>query len=119
MQNSKNAQPEGHSVPQSSETAQQILQVGEAAGQLLNSPVYQMAYRQLIDENYQEWLASTPKEERKRESLYHEARGLERITHKLTTAATEAQRILQEQQDKNNPEAQHKEYLNNQGFGLN
>lgn len=95
---------------------QQILATGERASQLLNSPVYNMAYQRLLNDKFQQWLATDPKEERKRESMHAQAKGLIEITELLSGAVQDAQRILSDQQAQNDPNAQHAQYMDAQGF---
>lgn len=102
----------------SSEDAQRVVQIGEHAAQTLNSPVYNLAYQNVMQELTNDWLVSQPKETMKRESLYNQANGLVAVTEKLANAAEEARRLLSEQAVQNDPEAQRAEYLNTQGFGI-
>ena len=99
------------------EQLQQILATGENASQLLNSPVYNMAYQRLLNDKFQQWLATDPKEERKRESMHAQAKGLIEITELLSGAVQDAQRVLADQQAQNDPGAQRAQFLDTQGFG--
>jgi hypothetical protein len=78
-----------------------------------------MMYRQRLDRTFQEWLVTSPKEQNKREGLWHEAQGLISLTADMGAAAQEAQRVLQRQQAQNDPGQNTQNYLDTQGFGLN
>ena len=110
---------EEQSQDYSSEDVQRVIQVGEHASHLLKTPVYNLAYRNVVDQIVQDWMGSSPKETMKRESLYNQVNGLIEVTEKLASAVDEAQRVLSEQQAQNDPSAVQNEYLDNQGFGLN
>ena len=101
------------------EQVQRVIRAGEDASQLLNAPIYNAAYQQVMQQKYQEWLTSDPKEERKRESLYLQARGLMEVTELLGSAVQDAQRVAHAQTQANDPAVQAHEYMNEQGFGLN
>ena len=103
----------------SPEDVQRVIQVGEHASQMLGSPVYNLAYRNVVDQIVMEWMESSPKETMKRESLYNQVTGLMGVTEKLSVAVEEARVVLSEQQAQNDPAAAQQEYTNNQGFGLN
>jgi hypothetical protein len=103
----------------SPEGMQRIIQIGEHASQMLGSPVYNMMYRQRLDRTFQEWLVTSPKEQNKREGLWHEAQGLISLTADMGAAAQDAQRVLQKQQAQNDPQQNTQNYLDTQGFGLN
>ena len=114
MQNKTPTTDGDGSQPLSSAQVAQIMQIGEEAAQLLQAPVYQLAYRTLLDEAFADWLASHPKEREKRESLWCEAQGLIKMTEKLQTAVEHAANLLQQQKD----ERPQGSSLENQGFGL-
>jgi hypothetical protein len=101
----------------SSEDAQKILQVGEHASQLLGTPVYNLAYRNVMDLLFNQWLGSKPKEELLRASLYSRAIGLQEVTELLGSAVEDAKLVLAKQEAQNDPQQQRAEYMNNQGFG--
>lgn len=101
------------------EQLQHVLQVGEQASKLLNSQVYNMAYQQLLNQKFQDWMASTPKEVNKRESLFMQAKGLVEVTELLASAVEDATRVQQNLNTQNDPHAQGQEFLDQQGFGLN
>ena len=102
----------------SQEQLQQVMAMGEQASQLLNSPVYNMAYQRLLNQKFQQWLTTDPKEERKRESMYCQAQGLIEITELMAGAVEDAQRILSERQAQNDPNVQQQQYMDTQGFGI-
>jgi hypothetical protein len=101
----------------SAEDAQKILQVGEHASQLLGTPVYNLAYRNVMDLLFNQWLGSKPKEELLRASLYSRAIGLQEVTELLGSAVEDAKLVLAKQEAQNDPQQQRSEYMNNQGFG--
>jgi hypothetical protein len=98
---------------------QHIMKVGEEASLLLQSPIYNTAYQQLINQKFQDWLASSHKESQKRESLYMQAKGLVEVTDLLATAVEDAKRVQHDLNTQNDPTRAEQEYLNEQGFGLN
>lgn len=101
------------------EQMQRVLQAGEQASQLLNAPIYNIAYQQILNQKFQEWLGSDPKEERRRESLYLQAKGLTEVTELLGSAVADAQRVAHAQKEANDPNLQMQSYDDQQGFGLN
>jgi hypothetical protein len=94
---------------------QQIMQAGEGASQLLNSPIYNLAHRMSVDQTVQAWSSSAPKEREKREGHYQEIQALGRISMNMYSMVERAQQLIKEQ-----GETQFKaqnEYLDQQGFG--
>lgn len=91
-----------------------IMQLGQQASQLLQSDVYNWAYQELMMELHAELLATEPKEERKRESLYHEAKALTRISERLAAYVEHAQN--QAQQGQPAPDAIPQPYQETDGF---
>ena len=98
---------------------QQILQVGQMASEQLGNPVFNMAYQNLMSNLHGQWLSTEDKEERKRESIWMQAKGLEKVTRLLGTAVEDAQRVLAEQQVQQDPNIARNEHLETQGFGVN
>lgn len=119
MQKGTNGNGDMNSTNSSSADAQLVLQIGEKASQLLNNPVFQVAYKAMMDEYYVQWATSQPKESNKRDALYYEQRGLMRMTEKLQGAVEDAHEILQRQGQQTDPETQQQDYYDQQGFGLN
>lgn len=119
MQNGKNAQPDFDSENLSPQDKHRIVQVGEQASQLLNNPVFNQAYRQVMDRKYIEWLDSAPKEVQKREGLFHQVKGLAEVTETLSQAVADANQVLAELHEENSPEGKRQAYESAQGFGLN
>ena len=101
------------------EQLQHISSVGIQAAELLGSPVFNVAYQNLMNKKYQEWLVSQPKESQKRESLYHQAAGLISIAEELHGAVEDARRIEQAQAERNSSTRAEQNYMDQQGFGLN
>ena len=60
-----------------------VHQRGEAAHRLLNDPTLAEAFKELREDLYAAWLASTPDQLTQREELYSEAHALKRVTTKL------------------------------------
>lgn len=120
-QNAKNSSNGGQSPEDSltTEQVQRIMQTGAQASQLLNNPVYNMAYQQLLNRKFQEWLASTPKESQKREGLFMQAKGLVEVTELIASAVEDALRLEQEQAERQDPGRVQQDYMDQQGFGLN
>ncbi len=110
---------ESQDDPLGQESLQRIMQVGSQASELLASPVYNMVYQRLMTDLHGQWLTTEPKEERKRESLWMQAKGLEKVTISLSGAVEDAHRVLQENAQKQDPKQKENEYLDNQGFGVN
>jgi hypothetical protein len=94
---------------------QQIMQMGEGASQLLNSPAYNLAHRMSVDQAIQSWSSTAPKEKEKREGHWQEIQALGRISMNMYSMVERAQQLMKDQ-----GEAQFKsqnEYLDQQGFG--
>lgn len=108
--------PDGSLSP---EQLQQILQVGQMASEQLNNPVFNMAYQNLMTALHGQWLSTEDKEERKRESIWMQAKGLEKVTRLLGSAVEDAQRVLAEQAQQNDPNVKYTDHLDQQGFGVN
>jgi len=94
---------------------QQIMQAGEAASQLLNNPVYNMAHRLSVDQAIQLWSSTAPKEKEKREGHWQEVQALGRISMNMYSFVERAQQLAQEQGEAQFNQQQ--EYMDQQGFG--
>lgn len=115
--NSNNGSKQSGSSPEndSGMGLQQIIQMGEAASQLLNNPLYQMAHKLAVDQAIVEWSQTSPKEKEKRDSLWHEVQAHGRTAEIMRGCIERAQQVLQDQAGQQDPG---KEYLDRQGFGF-
>lgn len=95
---------------------QQILEIGRAASETLNSPIYNMVHRQAVDEIIQEWATTAPKESQKRDDLWREFQAVAKAAMRMQSHVQSAQQALERQgQEQHKQEA---EYLDGQGFGF-
>lgn len=95
---------------------QQILEVGRAASETLNSPVYNLVHRQAVDEIIQQWATTEPKETAKREDLWKEFQCLAKAAMRMQSHVENAHRVLEQQNSEQ--ERQEADYLDRQGFGF-
>lgn len=117
-QSRKGESQDDSSEPLSLEQQHRIMEVGEEASRLLQSPVYNLAYRNVMDGIFHNFIESHPKEEKLRESLYYQVQGLKEVTMLLATSVADAQRIRTELDEENSVDRKYQEHLNTQGFGL-
>lgn len=119
----KNTEPlngtNSHDESLSAEQAARIAQVGAQASQALQNPVFNTVYHHLLNKKFQDWLTTSPKEEKKRESLYYEAAGLMEITNQLGVAVEDALRLEREQAERHSATRVEQDFMDQQGFGLN
>jgi hypothetical protein len=95
---------------------QQVLEIGRAASETLNSPIYNLVHRQAVDEIIQEWATTTPKESLKRDDLWREFQAVAKAAMRMQNHVQSAQQALEKQgQEQQRHEA---EYLDGQGFGF-
>lgn len=120
-ENSQRAAPQQQdsSTPELERSVQEIMELGNQASHLLRNPVYNVAYNQRLQEYFARWLNSEPKEEKLRESLFHEARAMVVLTEDLAGMVNAAEELLAREQEQNSPEGRRREYEDNQGFGTN
>tara|TARA_R110002020_G_scaffold42958_2_gene125297 strand:- start:7083 stop:7448 length:366 start_codon:yes stop_codon:yes gene_type:complete len=91
---------------------------GQAASELLGNPVYNLVYQESMRNLHAQWLGTEPKEEKKRESLYWQARGLINVTEQMGGLVERAQEIMRRGQDgENGQPGGNDDYLDMQGFG--
>lgn len=102
----------------SSEQEANFLQSGEAAAELLQSPIYNQAYQMCMNEIFMEWMNSEPHEKNLREGLYFQRLGMATQAEKFSAAVRAAQQVLRQQQEKHDPQVQEQERLDEQGFGI-
>lgn len=98
--------------------AQEMMAAGHQAAQLLDSQIFNTAYRLQMEDTINQWLTSEPKEVNKRESLYHQARAQVAMATRMQAFVEQAQVLAQKQAERHDPERKRNEYLDNQGFGL-
>lgn len=104
-------QPQGQGLP-----VQQIIQMGEQAASLLNSPVYLTAHQLVVNGLIEQLVGSEPKEREKRESLYLEIRAMGHAARQLSEMTARAKELLERQAQEQS--SSHADYLDRQGFGL-
>ena len=95
---------------------QEILNMGQAAAQMLNSPIYNVAHQMAVQEIIAQWSATQPKEREKRESCWYELQAQGRAAQTMAGMVERAQQA-QTAQSEGQANAE-KEYLDRQGFGL-
>lgn len=118
MDHSNSSNGDGASSEDFWNAAQQIMAAGEEAARLLNSPIFNLAYRQQMEDTINQWLVSEPKETNKRDSLYYQARAQVAMAERMQGFIEQAQRLAAEQAERQSPEAKHNQYLDTQGFGV-
>ena len=64
-------------------TPDEIRNQGEEAARLLDSPVFNLAHRSVIQNLQDEWMQTNPKEREKREGLYHRVQALSAVSEEL------------------------------------
>ena len=62
---------------------QQILEAGAAAAQLMNSPVFQMAYRETLNHYFNEWIATKVDHVKEREFKFARVHALQDVANTL------------------------------------
>lgn len=95
---------------------QQVIQMGEAAANLLENPIYNLAHRMAVNEAVEAWSQTQPKEREKRESLWAEVQALGRTAQTLGVMVERAKELVQKQAEQDFNKEQ--EYMDQQGFGL-
>ena len=97
-------------------SAQQILSSGEEAARLLDSPVYNLAHRSVIQNLQDEWMATRPHEKEKREGLYQMIRGLSTVSGELAMMIEQAKRVGEDELAAERKKRQVTDYDENTGF---
>jgi hypothetical protein len=95
-------------------STQEILAQGEEASKLLDSPVYNLAHRSVIQSIQDEWLSTSPHETQKREGLYQRAQALSMVANEMAMMIVKAQGINDDELAK--ARKIQREYDENQGF---
>ena len=98
--------------------AQEMMQAGVEASQMLNSSVFNMAYRLQMEDTINQWLTSEPKETNKRDSLYYQAKAQVAMATRMQGFIEQATVLQQKQAEQSDPSVKHAEYLDTQGFGI-
>lgn len=99
---------------ESSRTLREIIDLGYAAADALNSPMYQLANKIATDQIMMDWVNTEPKEVNKREALWQEMQAHGRINAVMHTYVERARQQLQAQRDEDSDQQR----LDEQGFGL-
>jgi hypothetical protein len=118
MDRSKNSPNGEHSQQDYWQAAQEMMRAGEEAARLLNSPVFNLAYRAQMEDTINQWLTSEPKETNKRDSLYHQAQAQVAMATRMQSFVEQAEMLRAEQDTKQSEEHKRNEYLDTQGFGI-
>jgi hypothetical protein len=78
-------------------TAQEMLSQGEAASRLLDSPVYNLAHRSVVQNLQDEWMETKAHEKEKREGLYQMIRGLSAVASEMAMMVEQAKMLGNDQ----------------------
>ena len=74
-------------------SSQEILSQGENASKLLDSPVYNLAHRSVIQNLQDEWMSTSPHETQKREGLYQRVQALSGVANEMSMMIARAQQV--------------------------
>jgi hypothetical protein len=74
-------------------TAQEMLSQGEAAARLLDSPVYNLAHRSVMQNLQDEWMETKVHEKEKREGLFQMVRGLSAVASEMAMMVEQAKML--------------------------
>ena len=72
-------------------TVDEILKLGEEASLLLDSPIYNLAHRSVVQSLQDEWVATSPHETQKREGLYQRVQALSMVAAEMAMMIARAQ----------------------------
>jgi len=81
---------------------QLILQAGEQAAAVLKSPVYNMAYRETVNQAFNQWLETPIQHTKEREAIYTGLTWLRKVQENMVGLVQQSEQILQQQQAQNN-----------------
>jgi hypothetical protein len=98
--------------------AQEMMAAGERAAQLLNSDVFNLAFRLQMEDTINQWMTTEPKEQNKRESLYYQVQSQVAMATRMQSFVEQAQVLLEKQSQERDPSAKRNNYLDTQGFGI-
>ena len=62
---------------------QQVLEVGMAAAQLMQSPVFDLAYRETVNQCFNQWVATPAQHVKEREAIHSQVTALKSVTQTL------------------------------------
>lgn len=69
----------------------EILTQGEEATRLLDSPIYNLAHRSVVQSLQDEWVGTSPHETQKREGLYQRVQALSQVAAEMAMMIARAQ----------------------------
>ena len=69
----------------------EILTLGEEASRLLDSPIYNLAHRSVVQNLQDEWVGTSPHETQKREGLYQRVQALSQVASEMAMMIARAQ----------------------------
>lgn len=78
-------------------TGEEIKNLGQQAADLLEAPVFNLAWGSMIQQIQDDWLETEPKEREKRESLHAEARAAMRMLDSLNLRYEAAMRVSEDE----------------------
>jgi hypothetical protein len=94
---------------------QEVIQMGQQAAKLLESPIYNVAHRMCVEETIGAWSSTHPEEVKKREAHWQELQALARVAVQLGSLVDRAKELLEKSQQEDRRSED--EYLDQQGFG--
>ena len=74
-------------------TISEILSQGEEASKLLDSPIYNLAHRSVVQNLQDEWAQTSPHETQKREGLYQRLQALSTVASEMAMMIAKAQNV--------------------------
>lgn len=72
----------------------ELVEIGQHAAALLNSPVYQMAYQAVLEDLQRRFFATEPGHTRSLEELRREGNALAKVQQNLIRAISQAEQII-------------------------
>lgn len=98
---------------------EQMINVGQMAGEALGNPVFQVIHNLLKTKYYQEWRALPEHHTKEAAGLKARELALDDVIGTMVAMRDRAQDILTKRHEANSPQRQEQERLDTQGFGLN
>ena len=77
---------------------QQILEAGQQAAQLLNSPIFNLAYRETVNRFFNEWLQTKVGHSNERETIFSRVTSLQAVANTLSEYVQQAEVLMQQHQ---------------------
>jgi len=74
-------------------TIDEISSQGEEASRLLDSPIYNLAHRSVVQNLQDEWVETSPHETQKREGLYQRVQALSMVASEMAMMIARAQSL--------------------------